>query len=439
MAANLTRLLLDSRPGQWLKRKIQDRLRRAYYRADHGSALRAKIAPLNISVSASEPARVNLLIPEINFSRFYGGYIAKFHLAHKLTERGYRVRVITVDWCEYALDAWREQIAEYSGLEGIFEQIEVACCFDRNSPLPASPHDGVIATTWWTAHIAHDFIARIGARRFIYLIQEYEPFTFAMGSYAALAMQSYDFPHQALFSTRLLQDYFVRHQIGATQNPPGHQRDDQPMRFGYFNNAIIGYDAGTVPTRQNNRAPYRLLFYARPEGHAARNMFELGMAALCVALERGDFDHQAFAFYGIGSDEGDFPLPGGRRLEMIGKLSLRAYKEQLPGFDIGLALMFTPHPSLLPLEMAAAGMLVVTNACLNKTADELSMISSNLLTATPTIAGVADQLRLAAQQVSDLSRRRAGAQVHWPAHWDQALDAARMDLLTEWLTENGAR
>ena len=37
--------------------------------------------------------------------------------------------------------------------------------------------------------------------------------------------------------------------------------------------------------------------------------------------------------------------------------------------DVGLALMFTPHPSLVPLEMASAGLVTVTNTFENKTAD----------------------------------------------------------------------
>ncbi len=49
-----------------------------------------------------------------------------------------------------------------------------------------------------------------GERRFLYLIQEYEPFTFPMGTYAALASESYRFAHHALFSTELLRGVLRR-------------------------------------------------------------------------------------------------------------------------------------------------------------------------------------------------------------------------------------
>ena len=51
--------------------------------------------------------------------------------------------------------------------------------------------------------------------RFLYLIEEYEPLLAPVGSYAALAEQSYGFPHQALFSSEPLRDYFRRHRIGV--------------------------------------------------------------------------------------------------------------------------------------------------------------------------------------------------------------------------------
>ena len=59
------------------------------------------------------------------------------------------------------------------------------------------------------------------------------------------------------------------------------------------------------------RRPRRLLFYARPEPHAARNMFELGVLALGRALERGAFAGD-WTLHGIGT------VRAGRRLHLGG-------------------------------------------------------------------------------------------------------------------------
>ena len=66
--------------------------------------------------------------------------------------------------------------------------------------------------------------------------------------------------------------------------------------------------------------------------------------------------------------------------------------------------MYTPHPSLVPIEMASAGMLTVTNSFENKTPATLTAISSNLIAAEPTIDGVAD-----ASLCGDRRRRRLRA------------------------------
>ncbi len=237
-----------------------------------------KVAPLAWAVSDEAPVRVNLLIPTIDLGHFFGGYIGKFNLARRLAQAGQRVRIVTVDPVGPLPATWREQIQAYEGLAGMFEQVEVA--FGRETTgIDISRQDTFIATTWWTAHIAWAALDGLDGERFLYLIQEYEPFTFPMGTYAALAAESYTFPHTALFSTELLRDYFRRHGIGVFDGAAPMLGDDASIAF---QNAITDVRPPAVAelaSRQNRR----LLFYARPESHASRNMFELGV----LALQRG--------------------------------------------------------------------------------------------------------------------------------------------------------
>jgi hypothetical protein len=89
---------------------------------------------------------------------------------------------------------------------------------------------------------------------------------------------------------------------------------------------------------------------------------------------------------------------------------------------VGLALMYTPHPSLVPIEMASAGMLTVTNSFENKTAEAMAAISPNLLTAEAAIESVAAALRQAAASVDDVERRVRGSDVRWSRDWDRSFD-----------------
>lgn len=387
------------------------------------------IEPLHLSVSELEPKRVNLLIPTIDLQHLFGGYIAKFNLARKLAEGGHRVRLVAVDPTPPLPDDWRRQVEAYSGLAGAFDRVEVAFARDADRILPVSPDDLFIATTWWTAHHAQNALAQVRAERFLYLIQEYEPFTFVMGSWAALAMQTYTFGHCALFSTELLRRYFAAHGHGVFAAGAEAGEADSLS----FQNAITAVNpptAAALAARQSRR----LLFYARSEPHAKRNMFELGLIAISRAIEAGVFGPE-WEFFGIGSVSGrsSVGLPGGAQLEILSRRSQSDYGEMLGAHDVGLSLMFTPHPSLVPIEMASAGLLTVTNSFDTKTPESLTAISSNLIVSEPSIDGVVAGLGAAVGRVGEHEARVAGAAVEWSSDWERSFGPEQMRRIDELL------
>jgi SAM-dependent methyltransferase len=371
-----------------------------------------KIAPLNLEIRSEEPERINLLVPSVDLVHFFGGYITKFNLALKLAKRGWAVRMVTVDPSPTLPADWRAQLARFQGLHEFFDEVELVHAADRDRPLLVSPTDAFVATTFWTALIAAAAVRELGAPAFTYLIQEYEPFTFPMGSWSALAEQSYRSPHYAVFSSELLRDYFRQNRLGVFAGEGGEGRSIS------FQNAIT--DVGPVHRDElAGRSSRRLLFYARPESHAARNMFELGMVALGEAIRAGVFEED-WEFFGIGTvgSVSEYPLPGGRKLRLMPRQSQDRYSEVLKAHDVGLSLMYTPHPSLVPLEMAASGMVVVTNSFANKTQERLREISSNLLAVEPTVPGVVAGLSEAIRRSADLHARAAGSHVRWSKDWE---------------------
>ena len=96
--------------------------------------------------------------------------------------------------------------------------------------------------------------------------------------------------------------------------------------------------------------------------------------------------------------------------------------------------MLTPHPSLVPLEMASAGMVTVTNSFENKTAEAMEAISGNLIAPAPTLEGVAGGLERAAAAASDHAGRVRGAsELEWSRDWDTAFDDSLVEQIVEWL------
>jgi GT2 family glycosyltransferase len=392
---------------------------------DEGVAMIAgKVAPLRWRPADDAPARINLLIPSIDLQHFFGGYIAKFNLARRLSERGLRVRIVTVDPVGPLPADWKRRVERFAELDGLLDTVEVV--FGRESAgIECSRDDAFIATTWWTAHIAHAAVQDLRVARFVYLIQEYEPFTFPMGTYAALAAESYNHRHFALFSSELLRAYFRAHRIGVfVAGPRTGERNSIA-----FENAISRV-APASASDLRARTERRLLFYARPEPHAARNMFELGVLGLSRALAEGVFT-DGWALDGIGTvgRAERIGLGAGRSLRLVPRLDQDAYAELLRDHDVGLALMYTPHPSLVPLEMASAGMLTVTNSFENKTAAALTAISPNLLAVPPTVEGVVAGLAQAVAGLDDVDARLAGARVNWSTRWAQSFPDELLDRL----------
>ncbi len=393
--------------------------------------IKQKIAPLKLVVSPQAKRRINIIIPTIDFTYFFGGYIAKFNFAMQLVNNGYKVRMVIVDYCNYDLPTWKGEIKHYTGLDNFFDKVEVFYSFDRSHTLEVSQNDIFIATTWWTAHIANDALKYTNAKRFLYFIQEYEPFTFPLGTFYALAQQTYSFPHYAIISTELLRDYFRQNKIGVFAGADPSEGEYNSISF---ENATLSFDI--KEQEMSTRKKKSVLFYARPEQHASRNMFELGILALSNAIKNGCFDLKCWEFFGIGTVSGykNIKLYENTEMKLLPRVSLSEYEDFLPKFDLGIALMLTPHPSLLPIEMASAGMIVLTNSFANKTEEKLQEISPNIIVGDPTIDGIEKTLFKAVEYISNYKQRIEGSHVKWSSDWSESFNADVMLKIKEFIS-----
>jgi len=392
--------------------------------------LRQGTAPVPLVSSPSEPVRVNIFMATINFKYVFGGYIAMFNLAHSIVKSGRRARIVLVEPTDYNPEEWKREIAKYPGIEDLFELVETSYQYDRSKPLPVNPADIFVATSCWTAHIAWRSAQQLGDRKIIFFAQEYEPLFFNAGSFYAFSRASYFLPQFTIFSSELLREYFELNRIGVYADS---------SRFGnqhslVFENAINTFQVSVRSLQERKKK--RFLFYARPEQHAARNLFELGIISLSEALHAGYFNLEEWEFYGIGvaGNMHKIHLDGDVFLTLLPKVSLQEYKEILPAYDLGMSLMLSPHPSLVPLEMAAAGMVTVTTTYENKTAEKLIAISTNLIGVPPTVDGLKTGLAQAVERIKAYEARISGAQVHWATNWEQAFNVDFMKKLNEFLS-----
>jgi glycosyltransferase involved in cell wall biosynthesis len=375
-----------------------------------------KIAPLPIRVNSTCEPKVNMLVPTIDLDHFFGAYIGKFNLARRLAEHGLRVRIVAVDPTRLP-ETWRDRIRRYEGLSSLLEKVEVEFAPERELlRLEVSPKDTFVATTSWTAHLAHRATQEVERDRFIFVIQEYDPLTYPVGTLGAITRQAYTFPHYAVFSTEFLRGYFRNHQLGVFADGETQGQD----RSVAFRNAITSVDPPSAEDMR--RQASSLLFYARPEAHAERNMFELGLMAIADAIRDGVLEGP-WRFYGIGAMEpSSVEIAHGTSMEILARQSQDEYRSLLREHSIGISLMDTPHPSLVPLEMASAGMLVVTSTFENKTAESLRAISENLIPVEPTVEAITAGLAEAVAAAGDAERRLRGSRVDWSRSWQESFD-----------------
>ncbi len=390
--------------------------------------LQRLIAPLRLEVTPAAPQRLNVLIPKIELERFFDDSVDKFNLARKLAEASVRVRVLSVDEPFYLPPSWRQDIERFEGMEGTMDLIDVELAHDRSNAVQVSPDDRFLATTWWTAQIAHRATEQLGGKRFLYLIPECEPLTLPMGSEAALARQSYDFPHYALFSTELLREYFRDQRLGVFAEQNGAGDEDSVA----FQNAITQVDPPSPEELRDSER--KLLFHVRPELHAEQNMFELGLIALAEALDEGTLE--GWQLHGIGPKQaGEIRYGNGLRVKILERQDPGQYADALRGHAVGLSLMLTPHPSLVTLEMSAAGMPVVTNTFENKTREALAAISENLIAIEPTIEGIKEGIREAVAASADHDRRLRGADVKWSRSWQDSFSPSMIERLRAFIDQ----
>jgi hypothetical protein len=104
----------------------------------------------------------------------------------------------------------------------------------------------------------------------------------------------------------------------------------------------------------------KIIVYGRPS--VARNLFGLIVEGLRVWQGTNPEAHCIFELVFAGEPFDEAQISELENARTVGKLSLEEYAQLLNESAIGIALMMSPHPSYPPLEMAAAGCQVITNA-----------------------------------------------------------------------------
>lgn len=217
-----------------------------------------------------------------------------------------------------------------------------------------------ITTSWWTTAAT---LPSVPSDSIIYLLQEDERMFYSFGEervQCERVLQSKEI--RFVVNTRLLYDHLIATGL-----------DHLESRGCWFEPAFpksLFHERERDPVGKK-----RFFFYARPNN--PRNLFFVGIDIIDRAINQGIIDLEEWDIFLVGKQIPNVTFGDGYIPRRCEGLDWQEYAELVGTIDLGLCLMYTPHPSYPPLDLAASGAVVVTNKFANK--QDLSSYSRNIL------------------------------------------------------------
>jgi hypothetical protein len=354
-----------------------------------------------------------------------GGPNTVINLAYRMAAQGVPVRFIGMDApMDGELEPTRAHMMNLTGIRESFDHVEFACGYDRRKPVYIGGNDVFMATGWWTAHAVARGMRLTKPKKFIYVIQDFEPGFYHWGTEYALAQETYDFDFVAVINSQQLADYLCENRIGRF-------RDSEFMRRCKVLQVAVDQKFFYCEKTAMNGRKKRLLFYARPTV-AKRNLYELGISALYRANQEGLFDPDEWELIFMGEKLPSVDLGKGLIVRCVPWLEFGAYADLMRHSDIVLSLMFSPHPSYPPLEAAACGSIAITNHFATKTEANLREISENIVPVDMTIKSILEGLKTATQKVLNQEARIKHSQIKLSRSWDKSFEDVLPQSMEMW-------
>lgn len=302
---------------------------------------------------SEEKHRLNLVTDSIDQNSLLGGVATALIVATEFARKNDMVlRIITrnapVNPINYKNIIKISGLEEYNNVE-FYSDCERDKSGDLVYKLEVSPTDVFFATSWWSAEAIKKTTIR---KRFYYIIQEVETFFYPHGEDHYLCSRIMEDPNiDYIINSEYLNEYFLKNTPHIVNNGVFfHPAFEETM-----------YKAGDFKAKEK----YSLFFYSRPNN--PRNMFYYGLELLDYAIQKGVLDTNKWDVYCAGQDIPKVVFCNGYKAIDMGLMRWEKYGEFLTNVDLAVSLMYTPHPSYPPFDVACSGGVVLTNECLNKT------------------------------------------------------------------------
>lgn len=341
--------------------------------------------------SAVAKPRINLLIPTVDTKQAYAGVSTALSFFKSLSGAlgdSFDSRIISTDISfgssyvppegySLAAEDWADKERTHVVQNAAKRWLQ---------PFGVRKNDIFVATSWWAAHVGFSLLNSSPYRdgyafnKLIYLIQDFEPGFYPWSTKYMLSRQTYCYKDKtiAVFNSPYLLDFFKANKFmdeGYCLCPSIPESFLKNIQFQQKKERVV-------------------LLYARP--HAVRNCLDF-IDALVLKLYANDPVYwKRWKFIAVGENMPDSTLRSSAHVTVLGRLSMQGYADIASRSALAVSLMVSPHPSYPPLEMAEAGVLVLTNGYDNKNLEDAhdnitSMASFDIDTAVTLMTAMAER------------------------------------------------
>lgn len=375
------------------------------------------ITPLNPAMPAvgSHPT-VTLLLPTLDDGSFFGGTATALVVAAKLAKRKQRkLRIIQTLKTGHV-----ESLVPFFEREGVAmdaEDIKIISvadrAYNRYGYISMLPDDIFIASAWWDAYLLSQLPL---SKKFIYLIQDFEPIFYNNSDKYVLAESTYKSDKFIpLCNTELMFDFMSKRSYPAFKK-------DTPAFF--FEPAVSRLKSGAATPKKSGQKK-RLFLYGRPNVH--RNLFFTALESIDYAFKEGFLKTDEWECFMAGQNNlPDIDLPARVTIKNLGKMTMDEYVSFSKTIDLAVSPMMAPHPNYPTLEFASIGAKVVTTKYANKLT--LDTYSKNIVMSDTGVESLAGAIRHAASMTDEVREKNLKSNnIH--SNWDDSLDTVIAEVL----------
>lgn len=345
------------------------------------------LEPLRVFTELRSKRRINLVTDSINSGSLFGGVATGIILAVLIARKWHcDLRIIT-----------RTEIPKTNNFPTILQANNLdfdsdvdfvfANCMDPDSKVAVGEEEYFLTTSWWTTY---SVLKSIPPQQIIYLLQEDERNFYPFDDTRLLCEKTLSNAEiRFLINTELLFESFIADGFNNIAARGEWFEPAFPKSLFYFEK----------PSEEKTKK--HLIFYARPNN--VRNLYQLGLRTINSAIRDRLINLEKWQIHFVGKDLSPTLLTDGVSPLLHQNLAWTDYAATIRKADLGLSLMYSPHPSYPPLDLAASGAIVLTNKYKNKTS--LEKYSRNIICAELDEIDLLHKFAVAVELSEDGSKR----------------------------------